>query len=48
MHKDMSIDNITMGMKSQNTQKEGTNLLGKKANLFRCHSVKIKAPVKKV
>lgn len=42
MHKDISIDSITAG-----TQKPSTNLIPKKNNLFRCHSVKIKGPTKK-
>lgn len=44
MHKDMSIDSITLS--TQNSQKP-LNLLPKKSNLFRCHSVKIKVPNKK-
>jgi hypothetical protein len=46
MHKDMSIDNIALNMSSQNAQKLPPQQ--KKTNLFRCHSVKMKVPNKKI
>jgi hypothetical protein len=48
MHKDMSIDSIALNMSSQNSQKVPTNIQQKKTNLFRCHSVKMKVPNKKI
>jgi hypothetical protein len=44
----MSIDSIALNMSSQNSQKVPTNIQQKKTNLFRCHSVKMKVPNKKI
>lgn len=42
MHKEGSIDSIPL------LSKQAASMPPKRNNLFRCHSVKIKAPVKKV